>query len=64
MAAVGAAIALLPLSMAVLASIMIESGLPMGGAIALASVTGYAVRVAIMLSRRSDVHEAVAAADG
>jgi H+/Cl- antiporter ClcA len=60
MAAVSAAIALLPLSMAVLASIMIESGLQMSGAIALASVTGYAVRVAIMLARQSDMEKAAA----
>ncbi len=47
MAALGAAIALLPLSMAVLTAILISAGLEYFGAIALASVTAYALRIAL-----------------
>lgn len=50
MASVGAAVALLPLSMAVLAAVLIQSGLEVFGAISLASVTAYAVRLAIIRS--------------
>jgi H+/Cl- antiporter ClcA len=45
MAALGSAIALLPLSMAVLAGIMLQSGLEYFGAIAIASATAYAIRI-------------------
>lgn len=48
MAALGAAIALLPLSMAVLAAIMIQSGLEVFGAVVVASITAYAIRIALM----------------
>lgn len=47
MAALGAAIALLPLSMAILTAILIESGLEFFAAVVVASVTAYAIRVAL-----------------
>ncbi len=47
MSSLGAAMALLPLSMAVLTAIMIQSGLEVFGAIALASITAFAIRVAL-----------------
>lgn len=55
MAALGSAIALLPLSMAVLSGIMLQSGLEFFGAIALASATAYALR--ITLARRTPAGE-------
>ena len=47
MAALGAAVALLPLSMAVLTAIMIQSGLEVFGAVVLAAMTAYAIRIAL-----------------
>jgi H+/Cl- antiporter ClcA len=55
MAALGAAVALLPLSMAVITAIMIQSGLEAFGAVALASITAYAIRLAISRSRQGDL---------
>lgn len=48
MAALGAAVALLPASMAILAAIMIQSGLEDFRAVVLASITAYAIRMAVM----------------
>jgi H+/Cl- antiporter ClcA len=47
MAALGAAMALLPISMAVLVAIMTQSGLEVSGAVLLASITAYAIRIVI-----------------
>jgi chloride channel protein, CIC family len=67
MAALGAAVALLPLSMAILAGILIGAGLEYFGAIALASITAFAIRFAITRSRStSDMRRSMsdAPADG
>ena len=61
MAALGAAVALLPLSMAVITAIMIQSGLEAFGAVALASITAYAIRLAISRSRQGDMQKSAAA---
>lgn len=61
MAALGAAVALLPLSMAVITAIMIQSGLEAFGAVALASITAYAIRLAISRSRQGDMQRSAAA---
>jgi hypothetical protein len=45
MASLGAAIALLPVSMAVLVAIMVQSGLEYFAAIVVAAATAYAIRV-------------------
>jgi H+/Cl- antiporter ClcA len=50
MAALGAAMALLPISMAVLVAIMTQSGLEVFGAVLLASITAYAIRIALSQS--------------
>lgn len=56
MAALGAAVAMLPLSMAVLSAILIGSGLEAFAAIVLASAVAYALRYALMQRRTaSDV---------
>jgi H+/Cl- antiporter ClcA len=47
MAALGAAMALVPVSMAVLVGIMTQSGLEVFGAVVLASITAYAIRIAV-----------------
>lgn len=47
MAALGAAVALLPLSMAILTAIMIQSDLELFAAVVLASVTAFAIRIAL-----------------
>ena len=47
MAALGAALAMLPLSMAVLAALLTSSGLEVFGAVAVASVTAYAIRLVV-----------------
>jgi H+/Cl- antiporter ClcA len=47
MAALGAAMALTPVSMAILAAIMVQSGLEAFGAIVVAAVTAYAIRFAL-----------------
>ena len=60
MAALGAAVALLPLSMAILTAIMIQSGLEVFGAVALASVTAYAIRIAVS-SGGGDLQKSAAA---
>ena len=60
MAALGAAVALLPLSMAVLTAILIGSGLETFGAVVVASVTAYAIRMSIMRQRASDMENSTA----
>jgi len=61
MAALGAAVALLPLSMAILTAIMIQSGLEVFGAVVLASVTAYAIRIAVSRSGSGDMQKSAAA---
>lgn len=61
MAALGAAVALLPLSMAVLAAITIQSGLEVFGVITVASVTAYAIRIALSRSREGDMQKSASA---
>ena len=55
MAALGAAVALLPLSMAILAAILTQSGLEVFAAVSLASITAYAIRLALSRSRQGDM---------
>lgn len=64
MAALGAAVALLPLSMAVITAIMIQSGLEAFGAVALASITAYAIRLAVSQSRKGDLQKSAEAPPG
>ncbi len=61
MAALGAAIAMLPLSMAILTVILIDSSLEVFAAVALSSVTAFAIRMAIVHSRRGDMQRTVSA---
>jgi len=49
--------------MAILAAIMIQSGLEVFGAVALASVTAYAIRIAVSRSRGGGDMQRSAAAD-
>lgn len=60
MAALGAAIAQLPLSMAVLAAILIQSGLEVFGAVALASITAFAIRLGMSRSQTADMQKSAA----
>lgn len=62
MAALGAALAMLPLSMAVIGTLLIQGGLLESAAIVMAAITGFAVRYAIAPpGRQSEVAEAAAA---
>ena len=54
MAALGSALAMLPLSMAVLAALLTSSGLEVFGAVAVASVTAYAIRFVLAPPRPSE----------
>ena len=54
MAALGSALAMLPLSMAVLAALLTSSGLEVFGAVAVASVTAYALRFVLAPPRRTE----------
>lgn len=60
MAALGAAVALLPLSMAVLAAILTQSGLEVFAAVTLASITAYAIRLALSRSGQGDMQKTAA----
>lgn len=64
MAALGAAMALLPISMAVLVAIMTQSGLEVFGAVLLASITAYAIRMGLSQKVSSGDLQRSAAADG
>jgi H+/Cl- antiporter ClcA len=62
MAALGAAIALTPVSMSILAAIMVQSGLEAFGAIVVAAVAAYALRIAVSRRRASgDIQSSSAA---
>ncbi len=64
MASLGAAIALLPLSMAVLVAIMVQSGLEYFAAVVLASTTAYAIRIALTRSGEAgDLERSATAGD-
>jgi len=55
MASLGAAVALLPLSMAVLVAIMTGSGLEVFGVVVVASITAFAIRIAISRNQKGDM---------
>lgn len=55
MASLGAAVALPPLSMAVLVAIMTGSGLEVSGVGVVASITAFAIRIAILWNQKGDM---------
>jgi H+/Cl- antiporter ClcA len=60
MAALGSAVAMLPLSMSVFAAVLVSADFLTFGAIAIAAATGYAVRHLVMSTQGSDLRTAAA----